>query len=379
MATLDIHAGRNGKLAVFAGSDKQREAEVQDGHPKTLAKKLAAGVLSTVAAAALALAAPAQAETLPFLSSTGAKGPLVEEEARLFKLRQEIEGEARDELQRARLQLEDEARTSSSGKLCATPFGVDVVGITEVIALTGALVGGISARARKAELERLNEQLRKINMSLRQQARAGTVYAPGLNYAPLPLPPPSASKRSDDSPVAELTDTAIQLINGVKPSVAVQERQAEPVINLSGAMSTTGALSTSSVLASTDEEEMTPEAKQCVQALREGKRLLKEKQGASAMVRFERALMLAKALSDKCQERRATRGLAAAARLQGQHRAAIQHLLRVLEISKEMKDTVGDADAYGTIADIYTEMGNFDTAAQFYDKYIERMEYDGPV
>ncbi len=75
---------------------------------------------------------------------------------------------------------------------------------------------GISARARKAELERLNEQLRKINMSLRQQARAGTVYAPGLNYAPLPLPPPSTSKRSDDSPVAELTDTAIQLINGVK-------------------------------------------------------------------------------------------------------------------------------------------------------------------
>lgn len=65
--------------------------------------------------------------------------------------------------------------------------------------------------------------------------------------------------------------------------------------------------------------------------------------------------------------------------VQGQHRAAIQHLLRVLEISKEMSDTVGDADAYGTIADIYTEMGNFDTAAQFYDKYIERMENDGPV
>ena len=72
----------------------------------------------------------------------GAKGPLVEEEARLFRLRQEVEGEAREEFQRARLQLEDEARTTSSGKLCATPFGVDVVGITEVIALTGALVGG---------------------------------------------------------------------------------------------------------------------------------------------------------------------------------------------------------------------------------------------
>ena len=45
-------------------------------------------------------------------------------------------------------------------------------------------------------------------------------------------------------------------------------------------------------------------------------RLLKERAGASALVRFERALMLAKFLGDKCQERRATRGLAAAARLQ---------------------------------------------------------------
>ncbi len=43
-----------------------------------------------------------------------------------------------------------------------TPFGIDVVGITELVALVGALVGGISARQRKVELERLNEQLRKV-------------------------------------------------------------------------------------------------------------------------------------------------------------------------------------------------------------------------
>ncbi len=70
------------------------------------------------------------------------------------------------------------------GKLCATPFGIDVVGITEVTALIGALVGGITARKRKDEVERLNEQLRSINLSLRQQARAGTVYAPGEAQAP---------------------------------------------------------------------------------------------------------------------------------------------------------------------------------------------------
>ena len=49
---------------------------------------------------------------------------------------------------------------------------------------------GFSARQRKLELERLNEQLRKINLNLRQQARAGTVYAPGLMYAPTPTPNP---------------------------------------------------------------------------------------------------------------------------------------------------------------------------------------------
>ncbi len=49
-----------------------------------------------------------------------------------MKLRQEIEGEARVELQRARVELEAEGRSSASGKLCATPFGIDVVGISQV-------------------------------------------------------------------------------------------------------------------------------------------------------------------------------------------------------------------------------------------------------
>ena len=57
---------------------------------------------------------------------------------------------------------------------------MDVVGITELVALIGATTAGIAARQRKVEVERLNEQLRKINLSLRQQARAGTVYAPGV-------------------------------------------------------------------------------------------------------------------------------------------------------------------------------------------------------
>lgn len=64
---------------------------------------------------------------------------------------------------------------------------------------------------------------------------------------------------------------------------------------------------------------------------------------------------------------------------QGQHREAIRYLERVLAISKEMDDRVGDADAYGTIADIYTELGQFEVARDFYAKYIDTMARDGPV
>jgi hypothetical protein len=84
-----------------------------------------------------------------------------------------------DEIARARTEAEADASRSAAGKLCATPYGIDVVGITEAIALLGATVGGVSARQRKVELEEVNEKLRAINISLRQQARAGVVYAPG--------------------------------------------------------------------------------------------------------------------------------------------------------------------------------------------------------
>ena len=118
---------------------------------------------------------------------------------------------------------------------------------------------------------------------------------------------------------------------------------------------------------------MSADALACRDALRAGKRLLKERNGAGAMVRFEKALMLSKALRDKLQERRAERGLAAASRLTGQHKAAIGHLQRVLEVSIEMREFTGDADAYGTIADCYTDLGEFEKAAAFYDKYINAM------
>ncbi|CAL5412298.1 unnamed protein product [Camellia sinensis] len=52
------------------------------------------------------------------------------------------------------------------------------------VALVGATVGGLLARHRRGELERLNEQLRQINAALRRQAKIES-YAPTLSYAPV--------------------------------------------------------------------------------------------------------------------------------------------------------------------------------------------------
>jgi len=84
------------------------------------------------------------AESLPrhVLVITGGKGLLADEEQRLFKLRQEKEEQVQREISKQRQMFEREAKDGQLDKLCATPFGVDVVGITEFIALTGALVGG---------------------------------------------------------------------------------------------------------------------------------------------------------------------------------------------------------------------------------------------
>jgi hypothetical protein len=159
------------RTCIVRASQQAERAEM------TPTRRALLGLSTGLAASAVLLSPAAHAE--PFLASTGGKGFLAAEEERLYNLRVEKEGEARREIEREREKLESEARQSQVGKLCATPYGIDIVGITEFVALVGALVGGITARQRKAELERLNEQLRKINMSLRQQARAGTVYAPG--------------------------------------------------------------------------------------------------------------------------------------------------------------------------------------------------------
>lgn len=111
----------------------------------------------------------------------------------------------------------------------------------------------MSARRRKQELERLNEQLRTINTQLRQQARAGTLYAPGLTYAPTNVAAPFPGTFGGNGAAAAAAELAAR--------VAAAVPVAPPAEPAAAAASGTPAVS----LMSQDDEEAGPEAAQCTQ------------------------------------------------------------------------------------------------------------------
>ena len=272
-------------------------------------------------------------------------------------------------MQRARQEGEKAARLTAGadGLLCATPFGVDIVGITEAVALVGALVGGVSARQRKDELEEVNDKLRQINLNLRQQARSGTVYAPGLNYAP---------------PV-ELEQRAVRIQDDLAPSESAESAPSAEAAPASAAAAAAG-----------QPVDVETEIRQC---LREGRNKLKESSSRAAreavstagggtvasaanntaMVLFKKALLLSKQHKIPILERRARRGLAVARRQHGDRKGALNDLLAVLEISERIGEHTGDTDALGAIADLYTEQGDLEKAGAYYDRYITALTSEG--
>lgn len=182
------------------------------------------------------------------------------------------------------------------------------------IALIGAAVGGLIARQRRFELERLNNQLRQINTALKRQTRIES-YAPSLSYAPV-----------GRSPGTETTTD-------------------------------------------TRREEM-------MSKLREGKKYLRLQDPQKAFEEFKEALGIAQTIVDPMEAKKAARGLGASCQRQRMYREAIKYHSMVLAISEKAKEHTGDTEAYGAIADCYTELGDLETAAKYYDKYIERLETD---
>ncbi|XP_029123129.1 protein FLUORESCENT IN BLUE LIGHT, chloroplastic isoform X2 [Elaeis guineensis] len=182
------------------------------------------------------------------------------------------------------------------------------------IALIGAAVGGLLARQRRGELERLNDQLRQINVALRRQAKIES-YAPSLSYTP------------------------------------------------------GGRISESEVI-------VDPRKQQLITILRTGKNFLRNQDLEKASVEFKAAFDLARSLGDHLEEKKAARGLGASLQRLGRYKEAIKYYSKVLEISRQEGDDSGSTEAYGAIADCYAELGELERAAKFYDKYIGRLESD---
>ena len=249
---------------------------------------------------------------------------LREEESKAIELRYLKEGEAQAEFMKLREEGESKSREQVlAGKtLCVTPFGIDVVGITEFVALAGAVASGISANQKKEEITQLNEKLRGINTTLRQQARGGrgTMDEPGGGGA-------------EDAAEAK-----------------------------------------TAVATSSDEwEALSDDMKELRLALREGRKLLRDGKATDALAAFKKSLMLARVVGDLISVRRATRGLGAAKRQLGDRKGAIADLLEVLDVSQRLSDYTGDMDALGAIADLYTELGDLENAGRYYDLYLNQI------
>ncbi|CAL0315466.1 unnamed protein product [Lupinus luteus] len=184
------------------------------------------------------------------------------------------------------------------------------------IALIGATVGGLLARQRKGELQRVNEQLLQINAALRKQAKIES-YAPTLSYAPV-----GGTRVLDNEVIVD------------------------------------------------------PKKQELISKLKTGKNFLRNQQPDKAFTEFKTALELAQNLKDPIDEKKAARGLGASLQRQGKYRDAIKYHSLVLAISEREGENSGNTEAFGAIADCYTELGDLEKAGQFYDKYIDRLEKD---
>uniref|UniRef100_J3L0E3 Uncharacterized protein n=1 Tax=Oryza brachyantha TaxID=4533 RepID=J3L0E3_ORYBR len=198
---------------------------------------------------------------------------------------------------------------------CEPEYSLPNMPLLFAIAMIGATVGGLLARQRRGELKRLNDQLRQINAALRRQAKIES-YAPALSYAP----------------------------------VGSKIPESEVIVD--------------------------PQKERLISYLRAGKNYLRNQTPDKAFPEFKAAFDLAQSMSDHVEEKKAARGLGASLQRQGKYKEAIKYHSLVLNISKVTGEDAGVTEAYGAIADCYTELGELEKAGKFYDRYIARLEND---
>ena len=186
---------------------------------------------------------------------------------------------------------------------------IEALVLGQAFGFVGSTVSGYLARKRKEEVESLNERLLQVTRELRKQTRAQRKKLKRVEY------------KDDDK----------------------DKKKAE-----------------------------------LLALLKQGKQALSDKNGILARDSFQSALVKLQEASHELDspwraKRKAVRGLGAAHEELGEHTVALEYMKEVVHLSESNQDQSGLGDAYGVIADIYTEMGNFEAAAEWYDKYIAQM------
>ncbi|KAI3684139.1 hypothetical protein L6452_33358 [Arctium lappa] len=117
-----------------------------------------------------------------------------------------------------------------------------------------------------------------------------------------------------------------------------------------------------------------PRKQDLVSCLKNGKNFLRNQDPDKAFLEFKAALELSQTIKNPIEEKKAARGLGASSQRQGKYREAINYHSMVLSISEREGEDSGNTEAFGAIADCYTELGDLDQAATFYDRYISRLQ-----
>jgi tetratricopeptide (TPR) repeat protein len=194
----------------------------------------------------------------------------------------------------------------------------------QAVGFVGALVTGTLARKRKEETEELARKLALVNKQMRQQSRE------------------NRDTRGTYESLSEVVST------GCENDECEQQRNS------------------------------------VIKALKEGKFLLRNKDGEGALEAFTRSLKILNEMkydfNDKVQaERKAYRGLGAAQSLMGSNEDALQSMERVLELTEQLGDGAGLTDCYGIIADLCTELNLLSKAGEYYDLYLTQMDKDAEL
>ena len=226
----------------------------------------------------------------------------------------------------------------------------------ELLALIGATASGIRARQQKIIVDELNEKLRAINQSLTARSKRNpTGMGASLGYVGAQM-----AGTPVDSPMSA---SMSELASGIKDEAAIKN---------DGDDASKGGKKTDFAVGPEDSMDDSEYDETRVN-LKKGRQLLREKSYQEAISSFEKALALSRMNGDQIKMRRAVRGLGATKKAMGELSDAIKYMEEVLDISKAIKDYTGDMDAVGSIADMYTELGDLEKAGEYYDMYLSKI------